>query len=307
MEDMEETGAHSAAHMTWADASETARITGKDADATAGISDTNAAVTAGVAATRRREVDAADGGASLCHVSETDRGCAGMSDASGTAGQSTPSEEQVADLTDYVLAHPRHRELLYKALSLCIDPRDEHEVEDYLEGQSEYADALQDAHVLLRTLVRHGGLVRTALDVQGRELTDELLDQIARDRGLGRALDNDEVADLTASHRVGTTPAGAAVVALLDPQRRIASCVEAVPERTNAFLSILQLCEGRPSTLGAIKELVRDDPALEPTARTAHLRLEASYFIDRLSEAGALVWDGGWRTTPAGERYLASA
>ena len=223
------------------------------------------------------------------------------------AAQAGPSEEQVAELSDCVLAHPRHRELLYKALEYCIQPHDEHEVEAYLEAQPEYADALQGALVLLRTLVRHGGLVRSALDEQGRELTPEFLEAVRAERGLDRPLSEDEVADLTASHRLVTTLAGAAVVALLDPQRRIAACVEAVPERTNAFLSILQLCDERPSTLGAIKELVRDDPALEPTARTAHLRLEASYFIDRLSEAGALVWDGGWRTTPAGECYLASA
>lgn len=228
--------------------------------------------------------------------------------AGAASAPEAPAEEDVARVAECVLAHPRHRELLYKALAYCAGAgaRGEDDVEAYLRSQPEYASALQDAHTLLRTLVRCGGLDRRDLDAQGCELTKARLEQIRAERGLDRPLSQDEVADLVAGHSLALTPAGASVVALLDPQHRIAACCEADPERTNVFLEILQLCE-TPHTLRDIRELVADDPVCDPTPRTAHLRLEPSFFIDRLSEAGALVWDGAWVTTEQGRRYLASA
>lgn len=217
----------------------------------------------------------------------------------------TPSEGDVARLAECVLAHPRHRELLYKALAYCsgVDARDERDVEAHLRAQPEYADALQDAHTLTRTLVRRGGLIRRAVDAQGCELTEARLEQVRLERNLDRPLTQDEAAGLVAGHDLALTPTGVAVIALLDPQRRIAACCEADPERTNVFLEVLQLCE-TPHGLRDIRALVADDPVCNPTARTAHLRLEPSFFIDRLAEAGALVWDGAWVTTEEGHRYL---
>ena len=55
-----------------------------------------------------------------------------------------------------------------------------------------------------------------------------------------------------------------------------------------------------------MKQLLDGHPALEPSTRSGGQRLHAAYFIDRLDEAGGLVWDGAWVTTEAGERFLAS-
>ena len=50
-----------------------------------------------------------------------------MKVASQTAAQETPSEQAVCEVVDCVCNHPRHRELLYKALAFCRGGVDEQE------------------------------------------------------------------------------------------------------------------------------------------------------------------------------------
>lgn len=192
------------------------------------------------------------------------------------------TEERVARVVDSLYNHPRHRELLYKTLDFCDEERRFEEAEAFIEAQPERAQALQAPYTLVRCLVDAGGL----------------------------ALVRRDAAHLAAEPReafrtVRTTPAGRAAVELLAPERRIAACVNAVPARRDAFAAVLAFCE-QPRTLDAVKQLLANHPALEPSARTAGQRLHAVYFIDRLSEAGGLVWDHAWVTTDAGKRFLAS-
>lgn len=76
-------------------------------------------------------------------------------------------------------------------------------------------------------------------------------------------------------------------------------------ERRATFVRLLDFCR-TPRKLADINQLLADDPALAPSQRTAGQKLHACYFIDRLEEAGGLVWDGSWVTTDAGKRALAS-
>ena len=213
--------------------------------------------------------------------------------ASQTAAQETPSEQAVCEVVDCVCNHPRHRELLYKALAFCRGGVDEQEAWRYVADQPEYAEALQEASVLVGLLVRHGGVVRTDVDATG-ELVDE-----ARTQGLSA----DEVRALVAGHRLTTTPAGEATLALLSPQRRIEVCVREVPEREDAFLTVLQLCR-EPQSLANIRAALAGNPALAPSERTSNQPLSPTFFIDRLADAGALVWDGAWVTTQEGLDFL---
>lgn len=202
------------------------------------------------------------------------------------------TEEQVSEVVDCVCNHPRHRELLYKALVFCRGGVDEPDAVAYVEAQPEYAEALQESGVLLHLLVRHGGLARTDVAAPAADASDQA------DAG---AADDGHVP----SWLLTTTPAGEVTCALLSPNRRIEACVREVPERENAFLTVLELCR-EPRKLSEVKAALADDPALAPSERTAGQRLLPSYFIDRLSEAGALVWDGAWVTTQAGLDFLAA-
>ena len=168
-----------------------------------------------------------------------------------------PSEESIARVVECLFNHPRHRELLYKALVHCQTERTEHAAEEFLARQPEAAQALQTPYTLLRNLA------------------------------------------------AATTPAGCAACELLAPEHRTLAAIYKVPERRATFVRLLDFCR-TPRKLADINQLLADDPALAPSQRTAGQKLHACYFIDRLEEAGGLVWDGSWVTTDAGKRALAS-
>ena len=85
----------------------------------------------------------------------------------------TPTEEEVSSVAGCLLNHPRHRELLYKALVFCREERDHGEAEAHLENQPEADQALQTPFVLLRSLVTAGGLALLSYDEEGRKREKE--------------------------------------------------------------------------------------------------------------------------------------
>ncbi|MEI3232069.1 MAG: hypothetical protein V8S24_13075 [Gordonibacter pamelaeae] len=220
-------------------------------------------------------------------------------DGLSTCLKNQPAEEAIAHVVDCICNHPRHRELLYKALAFCDEERDESEVESYLQTQPEQAQALQTPYALVRSLVAAGGLAQTRYDAPAPCSTARA--------GPSWPPKGSTTTPQPRSRRrtVTTTPAGHAAVALLDPERRIAACVNAGPARRDAFVRLLEHCR-EPRSLDSVKQLLDEHPALEPTARSGGQRLHAVYFIDRLNEVGGLVWDGSWVTTEAGKRFLAS-
>ena len=211
-----------------------------------------------------------------------------------------PSEESIARVVECLFNHPRHRELLYKALVHCQTERTEHAAEEFLARQPEAAQALQTPYTLLRNLAAAGGVTVIAHDAQGLALDETRCEQLRAE-----GLDDDALADLVAERRVLTTPAGCAACELLAPEHRTLAAINKVPERRATFERLLDFSR-TPRKLADINQLLADDPALAPSQRTAGQKLHACYFIDRLEEAGGLVWDGSWVTTDAGKRALAS-
>ena len=211
-----------------------------------------------------------------------------------------PSEESIARVVECLFNHPRHRELLYKALVHCQTERTEHAAEEFLARQPEAAQALQTPYTLLRNLAAAGGVTVIAPDAHGLARAETRGAQLRAD-----GLDDDALADLVAERRVLTTPAGCAACELLAPEHRTLAAIYKVPERRATFVRLLDFCR-TPRKLADINQLLADDPALAPSQRTAGQKLHACYFIDRLEEAGGLVWDGSWVTTDAGKRALAS-
>ena len=211
-----------------------------------------------------------------------------------------PSEESIARVVECLFNHPRHRELVSTALVHCQTERTEHAAEEFLARQPEAAQALQTPYTLLRNLAAAGGVTVIAHDAQGLALDETRCEQLRAE-----GLDDDALADLVAERRVLTTPAGCAACELLAPEHRTLAAIYKVPERRATFVRLLDFCR-TPRKLADINQLLADDPALAPSQRTAGQKLHACYFIDRLEEAGGLVWDGSWVTTDAGKRALAS-
>ena len=114
-----------------------------------------------------------------------------------------PSEESIARVVECLFNHPRHRELLYKALVHCQTERTEHAAEEFLARQPEAAQALQTPYTLLRNLAAAGGVTVIAHDAQGLALDETRCEQLRAE-----GLDDDALADLVAERRVLTTRRG---------------------------------------------------------------------------------------------------
>ena len=174
-----------------------------------------------------------------------------------------PSEESIARVVECLFNHPRHRELLYKALVHCQTERTEHAAEEFLARQPEAAQALQTPYTLLRNLAAAGGVTVIAHDAQGLALDETRCEQLRAE-----GLDDDALADLVAERRVLTTPAGCAACELLAPEHRTLAAIYKVPERRATFVRLLDFCR-TPRKLADINQLLADDPALAPSQRTA--------------------------------------
>lgn len=227
--------------------------------------------------------------------------------------QNQVTEEAVAALTECVYRHPRHREVYYQLLAFCAEERTVDEAEAFVETLPAYADALQRAGVLVDVMVAQGGLAYIEYDAAGSAIDDARIAatrQAVADRWKGDlnspAFEDaveDALFDLVARRTVQTTVVGCAVVQLLNPKKRVAAYATSCPEREPVYRQLLSFCL-TPRSLSEIKALLDGNPVLEPTARTAHQPLHASYFIDRLHESGGLEWQGGWVATPAGRAFL---
>lgn len=210
-------------------------------------------------------------------------------------------EDSVMAISDVVCAHPRHRELYYQCLDYCQEERTLDEAEDYIESLPEYNGALQSSTTLTNVLLKCGGLQYREYDSDGRLLDESYVQELQ-----AQELTDDDIYELIDRRTLTTTEVGVAVVELMNPQKRIDRVVSIVPERETLFKRVLNFCT-EPRSLEAINGLIGDDPLLNPSERTAHIRLRPSYFIDKLHEAGALVWEGGWKTTEAGQTWLAQS
>lgn len=170
------------------------------------------------------------------------------------------------------------------------DARPYREVEKELEAVPSVAESTQTSHTLIEMLVRSGGVAAVPVPEQHG----------TKDNPEGPA-----PADKPTGHLVHITDAGRAVLADFDPQRRFEELLAEEPAGyADAYARVLAACEGtRPDGAGLsraeVESVLSGDPAL-----TNPRRVYPSYFISKLESIEGLIWDGGWRTTDAGERML---
>lgn len=208
-------------------------------------------------------------------------------------------EAAIASVIDCLCNHPRHREILYKTIVFCEQERTENETLDFIEQQPEYASALQESFTMLAALEKRGAVTLRDFDSESK-LMDNAYRQNLRDSGL----DDDAIAARRAYSTVRSSAAGLAGAHLFSPHARMLACMRTTPPRKDALLSLLGFCE-TPRTLAEINDLLQSHPALSAPEEDERAP-QASYFIDRLAEAGGIVWDKAWLTTNEGHAFLAA-
>ncbi len=97
-----------------------------------------------------------------------------------------------------------------------------------------------------------------------------------------------------------TTPAGCEVLAEYDVAARLERLVAGEPEGyLDAYLVVLDACEGQGATLKQIEAALAGHPAL-----TCPKRVYAGYFVSKLETVGAIAWQDAWHITDDGQRAL---
>lgn len=233
------------------------------------------------------------------------------------------NEAAVASLVDVVYRHPRHRELYYAILAHCEEEQTVEDTEGFVKEHVDYRSALQNAATLIDVMIAEGGLSYAEYDAEGNAITEERLKalrtetaeqwlethpeddaaSLSENRSFQDAYD-DACFELVARRTLQTTAVGMTVVELLNPVKRISAYVASRPERSHLYLQVLNFCQ-TPRALAEVDALIKDDPALAPTAASDWQRIRPSYILDRLAEAGGLAWNEGWFITEAAKEYLA--
>lgn len=204
-------------------------------------------------------------------------------------------EDRINKVVMCIGAQNSLREVLYKTLAFCDEPRDFTEVEDFISAQDEfvYSHIMQTPFTLIEMLLHADGLSQTAMDAQGNPVMDEQLD----------GMSEDEADDLVATYQIRATDAGCEAVRLLAPERRIEAQLELRLHRRDTYFAVLEFCQ-QPRKFPEIEEFFKNTPDLVQDVVAHHHKLSPDFYVDKLDKAGALVWRGAWVVTDAGRQML---
>ncbi len=172
------------------------------------------------------------------------------------------------------------------------------ETRDRADVEAAAADAWSEKYsqnpgAIVDILVRNDAL-EESVTVDGEPYNGSLED-IQKDESI--SLDA-EVADT-----LTITDGGRELAASIDPDTTVAALFEERPHYEQVFTRVPNVCAGEA---GATREDV--EQAVEGGGEVHSpdgQRVYPQFFMDALESAGAIVWDGAWRTTDAGRRQIA--
>ncbi len=161
-------------------------------------------------------------------------------------------------IRDRIVAEPAHKVVLYKMLSSCKEPRTFLELEAEVLAFPEMKVPLQTVQVLLSWLLGCEGIK--------------------------------EIVKNEAPSLWVTTDAGLLALEKELKEDKLEALFMNEPTYKTIYLMVLNFCKDAKSRM-EIEAHLEGQPLLE------NPKIYASYFIDTLETAGALVWNGSWNTT----------
>lgn len=209
-------------------------------------------------------------------------------------------EERVEATLECLGRKNNQKEIIYDLLVFCTTERGEAETEAFLEGHKQFADGYHSAQKYLYFMQRTGGIEEREYDSDGVLITEAMRDEL-REAGAPE----EEIEDLAVEWRFLTTDAGREAIEQFDPADRTREMLASQKEtRHPTFKRLLEFCEESPRSLDEITTFLANDPGLEKDPRTGVMHMQPSAYIGKLDQAGALTWEGGWKTTPGGMEVL---
>ena len=180
-------------------------------------------------------------------------------------------------------------EIMVNVLGYCQEKRLLSEVEEEIASYPEFKYVDQSQASIVFMLVDAGGLRLINLDKSGHLIEESRL----------KTLDEDQVDELVCFYALETTAAGMEVANAHRPEIRLQSLFEQAPERNDVYREILAFCK-QPRSFEEIASLSGGWPSFASMNTHSGLDLYPSALIAHLEDAGGLVWDEAWMTTPAG-------
>lgn len=210
----------------------------------------------------------------------------------------TDDDEAMEVLHKTVTRHPLNRNVLYNVLDCCRQERTVQELDAEASNWPQTAQSTQNPYRLACFLEKAGGLRRIERDANGEEVTEE------RKEGLSA----DEADDLVSTVGFATTDLGRAYVERYSLAGKTAALLEAEPRNAEAFRRLLSFIGKEPRTYTQIQRVFKEEPCLEAALGDGTQRVQPSVFVDKLADAGAIVWDAdGWVLTEQGAAMVATA
>lgn len=212
-------------------------------------------------------------------------------DAPEVATASVPATLAPEQVRYFLSREPQKRELYYAALRAVADAAEPFALRrPDLTGAMAACPQASSMHQSLGTLV--DALVTQGL-LEARE-PEPVYDEAA----------DEEIVDVSLT-AYALTEASHAATHDFAPVSRLATLLSEEPEHRDRFCDLLAFCSEAPRSRQDVDGLLNDYCAAIPTKfSVAAQGLYPSYFTDRLEKCGALVWEGGWRTTEAGRSVL---
>ena len=216
-----------------------------------------------------------------------------------------------------IASEPKVEKALWRLLAFCEDERDFEEIVEEVSAYPEVKNSPFAVETLLSWLIDAGAVQRLRNgepwegdDAQEDSDAAEVLAADAESEG-GEVLPEEglEISDLNTEGEDAEEPvvetfviseAGAASLAEYRAADPIADLRIRHERYEPLFAEILAFCR-TPQAKAAIDDIVRGNPLTE------NPRVLPAFFIDQLERAGALIWDGGWKTTEAGEQWLSAS
>ena len=181
--------------------------------------------------------------------------------------------------------NPAKRPLLYKTLQLIADgPVGLAAIEAELASDARCAKGGLAPYFYAQWLADAGIAERFDTDAEGNPVSrDDYPD-----------LDDDAFDDMLEGFAYAATDAGRAVLARFSPDSRLADLLAAEPERAQVYGDVLSFLQTRRH-LGQIEAYVRALPSYRALTEGRQRPVSPSVFVDKLSDAGAIEFDHGWR------------
>lgn len=207
-----------------------------------------------------------------------------LSRGSGMQGDEAAFEACVARGSELLSQNPSRRPLLRKALQLMTDgPVDLRVIERTLADDPRCAKGKLAPYFYAQWLADAGIAVRYDTDANGDVVH----------RADYPDLDDDAFDDMLEGFAYQVTDAGREVLRRFSASVRLRELFEHEPQRQAVYEDVLAFLTERHH-LGQIEAYVRALPSYAVLDQQGGGAPSPSVFVDKLSDAGAIVFDGGW-------------